>query len=287
MPQKRAPLVHEVGRGAGAGFGLLEVGQRVEAGAGVQVAPQLDAAGGRVEAGLTVGAQHALLIAVVLDGLVCRGDLLQLLEAHAGRLEHVGEHVVDVVPRPRFGVPALAELQVDLHVGLALAHLGDLVDRGSALGAGHERDAVALAERLGGQDHIGQSRDGRGLEQVDHDDEVELVERLVQALRVGAHAGQRVGGLQPRAVDLVGLARLDGLDRLVGLRHGEAEVVQRVVVDADALVLLDGAEHIQNKLGISGHTVKTHTYNICHKMGIGSREELLDAVENALEDDAR
>ena len=48
-----------------------------------------------------------------------------------------------------------------------------------------------------------------------------------------------------------------------------------------------GTEHIQNKLGISGHTVKTHTYNIYHKMGIGSREELLDAVENALEDDAR
>lgn len=48
-----------------------------------------------------------------------------------------------------------------------------------------------------------------------------------------------------------------------------------------------GTEYIQNKLGISSHTVKTHTYNIYHKMGIGSREELLDAVENALEDDAR
>lgn len=45
-----------------------------------------------------------------------------------------------------------------------------------------------------------------------------------------------------------------------------------------------GTEHIQNKLGISGHTVKTHTYNIYHKMGIGSREELLDAVEAAQED---
>ena len=48
-----------------------------------------------------------------------------------------------------------------------------------------------------------------------------------------------------------------------------------------------GTEHIQNKLGIFGHTVKTHTYNIYHKMDSGSREELLDAVENALEDDAR
>ena len=42
-----------------------------------------------------------------------------------------------------------------------------------------------------------------------------------------------------------------------------------------------GIEHIQNKLCISGHTVKTHTYNIYRKMGIGSREELLDAIEAA------
>lgn len=40
-----------------------------------------------------------------------------------------------------------------------------------------------------------------------------------------------------------------------------------------------GIEHIQNKLGISSHTVKSHTYNIYHKMGISSREELLDAIE--------
>lgn len=40
-----------------------------------------------------------------------------------------------------------------------------------------------------------------------------------------------------------------------------------------------GIEHIQNKLCISSHTVKTHTYNIYRKMGIGSREELLDAIE--------
>lgn len=40
-----------------------------------------------------------------------------------------------------------------------------------------------------------------------------------------------------------------------------------------------GVEHIQNKLCISGHTVRTHVYNIYRKMGINSREELLDAVE--------
>lgn len=40
-----------------------------------------------------------------------------------------------------------------------------------------------------------------------------------------------------------------------------------------------GIEHIQNKLSISVHTVKTHVYNIYRKMGISSREELLDAIE--------
>lgn len=42
-----------------------------------------------------------------------------------------------------------------------------------------------------------------------------------------------------------------------------------------------GIEHIQNKLCISSHTVKSHTYNIYRKMGINSREELLDAIEAA------
>lgn len=44
-----------------------------------------------------------------------------------------------------------------------------------------------------------------------------------------------------------------------------------------------GIEHIQGKLCISGHTVKSHVYNIYRKMDINSREELLDAVENARE----
>ena len=39
--------------------------------------------------------------------------------------------------------------------------------------------------------------------------------------------------------------------------------------------------YIQDKLYISPHTVKSHTYKIYRKLGVSSREELLTLVENA------
>ena len=41
------------------------------------------------------------------------------------------------------------------------------------------------------------------------------------------------------------------------------------------------AAYIQDKLYISPHTVKSHTYKIYRKLGVSSREELLTLVENA------
>ena len=54
----------------------------------------------------------------------------------------------------------------------------------------------------------------------------------------------------------------------------------------DLLAKGRGTAYIQDKLYISPHTVKSHTYNIYKKMGINSREELLDAIEAANPDDA-
>ena len=54
----------------------------------------------------------------------------------------------------------------------------------------------------------------------------------------------------------------------------------------DLLAKGRGTAYIQDKLYISPHTVKSHTYNIYKKMGISSREELLDAIETADPGDA-
>lgn len=67
-------------------------------------------------------------------------------------------------------------------------------------------------------------------------------------------------------------ARCESVARKAGLSARETEVFMLLAKGR-------GVEHIQNKLCISSHTVKTHVYNIYRKMGIGSREELLDAVE--------
>ena len=74
-------------------------------------------------------------------------------------------------------------------------------------------------------------------------------------------------------------ARCAAVAREAGLSARETEVFMLLAKGR-------GIEHIQNKLYISGHTVKTHTYNIYKKMGISSREELLDAIETADPGDA-
>lgn len=66
--------------------------------------------------------------------------------------------------------------------------------------------------------------------------------------------------------------------------HAVAQAAGLSARETEVFMLLAkgrGVEHIQNKLFISGHTVKTHIYNIYKKMGINSREELLDAIEAA------
>lgn len=73
--------------------------------------------------------------------------------------------------------------------------------------------------------------------------------------------------------------RCEAVARQYGLSARETEVFMLLAKGR-------GIEHIQGKLCISGHTVKSHIYNIYRKMGIGSREELLDAVENAQREDA-
>ena len=67
-------------------------------------------------------------------------------------------------------------------------------------------------------------------------------------------------------------ARCEAVAREHGLSARETEVFMLLAKGR-------GIEHIQGKLCISGHTVKSHVYNIYRKMDINSREELLDAVE--------
>lgn len=69
-------------------------------------------------------------------------------------------------------------------------------------------------------------------------------------------------------------ARCQAVAREHGLSARETEVFMLLAKGR-------GIEHIQGKLCISGHTVKSHVYNIYRKMDIDSREELLDAVEDA------
>lgn len=66
----------------------------------------------------------------------------------------------------------------------------------------------------------------------------------------------------------------EGIAQQAGLSARETEVFMLLAKGR-------GIEHIQNKLSISSHTVKTHVYNIYRKMSISSREELLDIVETA------
>ena len=222
--QHKRILVHEFRRGARAGARLFEVRHRVESAGVVERAPQLDAASGGVEARLSVGAQKTLLVTLVLERQIHRRLFAHFGEGHARGLNHVGQHVLDGAPRPRFGVEALANHQVDLGVGLRLADGGHLVDDLAALQSIAQTKTVFFGIGAGGQYHIGACHSRRRHEQVNHHIEVGSQQRFQHTLRIGTHAGDGVVGLQPHAMDLVGLVGLHRLDQLVGLRNLEAQL---------------------------------------------------------------
>ena len=66
--------------------------------------------------------------------------------------------------------------------------------------------------------------------------------------------------------------RCEALARENGLSAREIEVF-------NLLAKGRGSVYIQEKLYISQHTVKTHTYHIYKKLGVSSREELLTLIE--------
>ena len=246
MLQTRAPVVStsgyspgELGHGPRAGDGLLVRGERVEAQGVVQGAPQLDAPGCGLEAGVAVGAQQALLVHAVVERRVAGCQLLYLLEGVPRLLQDVGEQVLHGFPRPGFRRDALADVEGYLHVGPRLAQgLYRLVDGLGALRPIADAQAVALRVRAGGQEVVGQRHGRRRHEQVDDNDGVDVHMRGEGALRVDARAGQRVGGLHPGDLDGIGLARFQAPDVVVGHAFLEAHFDERVRLLADALRLL-------------------------------------------------
>ena len=202
-------------------FGRLDVvGQRVDAPVVEAERPQLDAAGGRVEARLAVGAQHAFGVLVVrgvpfpVRGAVAAiavaflhvaGGVLNRLLPGAVVLGAVGVQLVVQVPRapflvvgprPVLGLDALAQLEADLLVRLGLVVVGHL--HHGAHGRPPRAAAVALAAHGHGQHDVGHGlRRGRH-ERVGHHDERHLHERGARAGGVHGGAGQRVGAFGSR-----------------------------------------------------------------------------------------
>ena len=123
--------------------------------------------------------------------------LAQFGEGHAGDvLVHFpGQELLHGLPGEYGRVQALAELQQNLVIGLAFAHLDGLVDgaqehRQGTVVRGH--DAVLLGEGRNGKEQVAEGGGGRRHEQVVHYVELQFLERGVPALG-GAAQGQAMG----------------------------------------------------------------------------------------------